>query len=139
MRLTMDTDIKIGKVKDYNKFSGVGEIVTIDDTYIFTLDNLVDCNIDNGDIVKFRAEKVNDKKLPEVGQILVFNKDDKIVVNRIIEVVDINGTEKIYYTKGDNNDSPDGYPIETKDILGVVKTRIRYIGIPSVFLGKMIK
>ena len=59
----MDTDIKIGKVKDYNKFSGVGEIVTIDDTYIFTLDNLVDCNIDNGDIVKFRAEKVNDKNI----------------------------------------------------------------------------
>jgi len=93
--------------------------------------------INKGDAVVY--EKVNDKKLPEVGQILVFNKDDKIVVHRIIEVVDINDTEKIYYTKGDNNDSPDGYPIETKDILGVVKTRIRYIGIPSVFLGEMIK
>lgn len=93
--------------------------------------------INKGDAVVY--EKVNDKKLPEVGQILVFNKDDKIVVHRIIEIVDINDTEKIYYTKGDNNDSPDGYPIEKKDILGVVKTRIRYIGIPSVFLGEMVK
>lgn len=93
--------------------------------------------INKGDAVVY--EKVNDKKLPEVGQILVFSKDDKIVVHRIIEVVDINDTEKIYYTKGDNNDSPDGYPIEKKDILGVVKTRIRYIGIPSVFLGEMVK
>lgn len=90
-----------------------------------------------GDAVVY--EKLDIHKLPKTGQILVFNKDDKIVVHRIIEIVDINDTEKIYYTKGDNNDSPDGYPIEVKDILGVVKTRIRYIGIPSVFLGEMVK
>ena len=93
--------------------------------------------INKGDAVVY--EKLDIHKLPKTGEILVFKKHDKIVVHRIIEVIDINDTEKIYYTKGDNNDSPDGYPIEINEILGVVKTRIKFIGIPSVFLGEMVK
>ena len=49
----------------------------------------------------------------------------------------ING-EKIYYTKGDANKDPDGYPIERKSILGIYKTSIKYIGFPSVALGELI-
>ena len=93
--------------------------------------------INKGDAVVY--EKFDGKNMPELGQVLVFHKDDRTVVHRIIEVIDISDTEKIYYTKGDNNDTPDGYPIQTKDILGVVKTRVRYIGIPSVILGELIK
>lgn len=93
--------------------------------------------IDKGDAVIY--EKFDGKNMPKKGQILVFHKDKKIIVHRIIDVVDINEKEKIYYTKGDNNDSPDGYPIETKDIVGVVKTKIKYIGIPSVYISELIK
>jgi signal peptidase I len=93
--------------------------------------------IDKGDAVIY--EKFDGKNMPKKGQILVFHKNKKIIVHRIIDVVDINEKEKIYYTKGDNNDSPDGYPIETKDIVGVVKTRIKYIGIPSVYISELIK
>lgn len=93
--------------------------------------------IEKGDAVIY--EKFDGKNMPEKEQILVFHKDKKIIVHRIIDVVDINEKEKIYYTKGDNNDSPDGYPIETKDIVGVVKTKIKYIGIPSVLISELIK
>lgn len=93
--------------------------------------------INKGDAVIY--EKFDGKKMPEKGQVLVFHKNDRTIVHRIIDVVDINEKEKIYYTKGDNNDSPDGYPIEKKDILGVVKTKISFIGIPSVFLSELIK
>ena len=93
--------------------------------------------INKGDAVVY--ERFDGKNMPKLGQVLVFHKDDRTVVHRIIEVIDISDTEKIYYTKGDNNDTPDGYPIQTKDILGVVKTRVRYIGIPSVILGELIK
>ena len=93
--------------------------------------------IDKGDAVIY--EKFNGKNMPEKEQILVFHKDKKIIVHRIVDIVDISEKEKIYYTKGDNNDSPDGYPIETKDIVGVVKTKIKYIGIPSVLISELIR
>ena len=91
--------------------------------------------IEKGDVVIY--EKIDKEKMPEIGKVLVFKKDDKTVVHRIIEIVDT-GSEKVYYTKGDANESPDGYPILYKDMVGVVKFRIKYIGIPSVFLGESI-
>lgn len=92
--------------------------------------------INKGDAIVY--ERLGSHEL-EVGEILVFKKEKKIVVHRIIEIVELSNHEKIYYTKGDANEAPDGYPIEKKDILGFVKFRIRYIGIPSVALGEAIK
>lgn len=91
--------------------------------------------INKGDAIVYK--RLDKKTEPEIGQILVFKKDDKMIVHRIIEIVDIGNNEKVYYTKGDANDSPDGYPIERKSALGIVKYRIRYIGIPSVMLGEL--
>lgn len=93
--------------------------------------------INKGDAVIY--EKFDGKNMPKKGQILVFHKNKKTIVHRIIEVVNIDEKEKIYYTKGDNNDSPDGYPIETKDIVGIVRTKIKYIGAPSVFISELIR
>lgn len=99
--------------------------------------NSMSPKIDKGDAVIY--EKFDGKNMPEKDQILVFHKDKKIIVHRIVDIVDISEKEKIYYTKGDNNISPDGYPIETKDIVGVVKTKIKYIGIPSVLISELIR
>ena len=44
----------------------------------------------------------------------------------------------IYYTKGDNNNSPDGYPILIKDCEGIVKTKLKYFGIISVYLEDLL-
>ena len=92
-------------------------------------------NINKGDAVIF--EKLDKKEEPVIGDILVFKKEKRVIVHRIIEIVKIGEEERIYYTKGDANEKPDGYPIERKDIVGVVKSRIRYIGIPSVALSEI--
>lgn len=91
--------------------------------------------IEKGDAVIY--ERYDKNNAPTVGKILVFKKDNKVVVHRIIEIVDT-GDNLIYYTKGDANESPDGYPIEDKDIVGVVVFRIKYVGIPSVIIGEAI-
>ena len=91
--------------------------------------------ISKGDAVIY--EKY-DGSLIDVGEILVFKKENKMVVHRIIEVVEVSEGEYVYYTKGDANESPDGYPIETSDILGIVRQNIKYIGMPSVMLGELI-
>lgn len=74
-----------------------------------------------------------------IGDILVFKKDGKVIVHRIIKIVDAGNDEYIYYTKGDANENEDGYPIEKKDTLGKVKSKIKYLGMPSVMLGELIR
>ena len=92
--------------------------------------------INKGDAIVY--EKLNSHKL-KIGEIIVFRKESKLVVHRIIEIEKLGNNEYVYYTKGDANEAPDGYPIERKDILGFVRFRIRYVGIPSVALGEAIK
>jgi len=93
--------------------------------------------INKGDAVIY--ESLNKNNVPEKGKIIVFRKEEKVIVHRIIKVVKVSNTETVYYTKGDANKTEDGYPIPTKDIIGIVKKRIKYIGYPSVFLYEMAK
>lgn len=52
---------KIGKIKEFNKKFGVGEIVSIDGVYKFTINDINE-ELNPLDIVKFRGEVVNDVK-----------------------------------------------------------------------------
>lgn len=93
--------------------------------------------IDKGDAVIYETIDKNKNKIPKKGDIMVFRKENRIIVHRVIRVESVNKTEKIYYTKGDANKTEDGYPIEIKQIVGVVKNRIKYIGLPSVALYEL--
>ena len=92
--------------------------------------------INKGDAIVYK--KVDLSNIPKEGQVIAFKKDKKVVVHRIIERLDLTDEERVYYTKGDANEKPDGYPVLEKDILGTVEFRIRFIGIPSVVLGELI-
>ena len=72
----------------------------------------------------------------KINDVLVYKHDNKVIVHRIIKILDIN-KKKYYYTKGDNNESPDGYPIEVKDIIGIGVSKIPYVGLPAVELNKL--
>ena len=91
--------------------------------------------------VFYRGDAVIYKKVytPEdlkLEDILVFRKDDKVVIHRIIDIKKVDD-DYIYYTKGDNNSAPDGYPILFEDALGTFKVRFKYIGLISVYLTEM--
>ena len=88
-----------------------------------------------GDVVVF---KQLGKYEPQEKDIIVFVKDGKKIVHRIIEVVEVNEDETVYYTKGDANPTPDGYPVFKKDIMGVYKLHVKFIGLPSVSLNEII-
>ena len=90
--------------------------------------------IDKGDVVFYK--KIEDNEKYNIGDILIFKKDDKIIVHRIIKRVDIKD-DVIYYTKGDNNMDEDGYPIQRENIVGVFKYKIKYMGIPSIFIKEL--
>ena len=95
-------------------------------------------NINIGDVAI--VTKLNNKEISSLkeGQILVFNHENKMVIHRIVKIVQLNN-EYYFYTKGDNNNAEDGYPIEVKDIIGTASVKIPYIGYPTLWLNNMVK
>ena len=73
------------------------------------------------------------------GDILVFKNGQKIYVHRIINIDNI---EENYYikTKGDRKEQiEDSWIVTNKDIIGVVKFKIKYIGYPTVWLSRILE
>ncbi len=93
-------------------------------------------NIRVGDVVIIEKIKDNVDKI-KVQDVLAYHHDGKIIVHRVIKILEVDNV-KYFYTQGDNNSAPDGYPIMLKDIVGVVKVKIPYVGYPAVELSKLI-
>lgn len=94
-------------------------------------------NIGDAVIVDKRYQKHLDKL--KIGDILVFKNGQKIYVHRI---VNIDHREKNYYinTKGDRKEQiEDSWIVTNKDIIGVVKFKIKYIGYPTVWLSRILE
>ena len=93
--------------------------------------------IHKGDVVIVKKLDVEGIKHIEVGEVLVYNKDGKTIVHRVVHINKITENKYYFYTKGDNNNSNDGYPIAIENIIGVAKGRIRFIGYPTVLLNEI--
>lgn len=91
--------------------------------------------LDIGDAAIF--EKYDGEKI-EVGQVIVFNRNNTKVIHRVIQISTINGQTR-YYTKGDANPSADAGYIVDSDIVGVVRFKVQYIGYPSLWLRQLIE
>lgn len=92
-------------------------------------------NLGVGDVVIVKKTK-NYEGL-EVGDILVYNKETKVVVHRITEKKKV-GSEYIFRTKGDANDAEDWYDIYEEDIIGTVKAKIKYLGYPTIWVNRLV-
>ena len=89
-----------------------------------------------GDVIII--EKLKGKELEELKKddILVFRYDNKIISHRIKNI--INRDNQFYFvTKGDNNDQKDNNLVKEEDVIGIVRYRIKYIGLPSVWIQDM--
>lgn len=91
--------------------------------------------INKGDAVFF--EKYDGKENIEVGQIIIFMKDDLKVVHRVIDKKTVNG-EIRYFTKGDANQNNDEGYITNSNVYGLCKARLPYIGYPSILLREVL-
>ena len=91
-------------------------------------------NIYKGDIV------VIDKKIKladlKEGQVIAYNHDKRIIVHRLVNIEKV-GDTFYFYTKGDANNAKDNYIIYEDMIIGVVISKIPYVGLPTVWLNEL--
>lgn len=93
--------------------------------------------IQKGDIVILRKVKKAEINTIKKGDVLVHNHDNKIIVHRVVEILNINGKFN-YITKGDNNDTKDAWVIKENEVIGIVKFKIKYLGMPTVALNELL-
>lgn len=92
-------------------------------------------NINKGDVVIIEKTKKDYSDI-EIGQIIAYRYDNKIVVHRLAKKIKIQEIT-YFYTKGDNNDNIDSYKITNDMIVGLVNIKIPYIGYPTVWLNNL--
>lgn len=91
--------------------------------------------INKGDIVIIHKIEDNYEKI-DVGQVLVYEYQGNVIVHRIVDKIKLD--DKYYFsTKGDANLSVDNIIIEEDMIVGVVKFRIPFLGLPTVWLNEL--
>lgn len=89
----------------------------------------------SGDAVIF--ERYDDQKI-EIGNIIIYEKNNRSVVHRVIEIGVFNGNY-VYVTKGDKNELADSGYVYQDDVEGIVKASIKYIGYPSIWIRNLFK
>lgn len=74
----------------------------------------------------------------QVGDVIQFRGADKVITHRVasIEQADDGSGGRVFITKGDNNPSRDP-PVPEKEVMGIVKAQIPYIGYPTVWLRSL--
>ena len=87
-----------------------------------------------GDVVIVDQKK--EYKDLKVGEIIAYKYHGIVVVHRLYDIVVIKD-DYYFYTKGDNNDAVDNYIIYPDTILGEVKFKVPYIGLPTVWLNQL--
>ncbi|MBQ9024062.1 MAG: signal peptidase I [Bacilli bacterium] len=92
--------------------------------------------MEKGDVIFLERMKNDELKEIKKGDILVFRYDNKIINHRVTKVVERSG--QLYFTtKGDNNNQEDNTVTKQEDVIGITLHRIKYIGLPSIWLSEV--
>lgn len=77
-----------------------------------------------------------DDQIIAVGQVIAFEKDSSVVVHRVIDIKNVDGTNR-YYTQGDVNEEPDSGYVTESQVVGLVNLKVPYIGYPTIWLRSL--
>ena len=90
-----------------------------------------------GDVVIVKKLTPQEYDQIQVGTILVFRMQNKVVVHRVVSINDDDGA-LIIKTKGDNNEDIDNWVVTESNLIGLTKYKIPFIGLPSVWLYEFV-
>lgn len=95
--------------------------------------------IDVGDVVIVKKLKQNELNQIQVGNVLVFKMDNKVIVHRVIDIKKDKDGVLAFKTKGDANNEADNWYVSEKSVIGVTNHVIPFIGLPSVWLYEFVE
>lgn len=87
-----------------------------------------------GDVVIVQKKTVEELKEKDI---IEYQIENQFVIHRIINIENEEGTYVIT-TMGDNNSSPDAKPVYEEQVKGKVIFKIKYLGLPSIWLNKLL-
>ena len=90
--------------------------------------------INKGDVVII--EKIDNYNKLKKGDVIAFRYNNVMIVHRIVNIVE-DRNDMYFYTKGDANEEDDNFAIKKNMIVGVVNTRIPFVGVPTVWLNEL--
>ena len=92
-----------------------------------------------GDAIVFEKINKDEKEELKIDDIIVYKSGKNLILHRIIDIQYSMAGNRMYITKGDNNNTKDEGFITNDDIVGSYKFKIPKIGYPSVWLQELIK
>ena len=101
------------------------------------LSNSMFPNIKRGDFVIVKKLKHEDLRNLCIGDVVEYKIENISIVHRIVEIHKSSTGEYIFITKGDANTSEDS-PVTEKQIKGIAKNYVPYVGYPSVWFSEQI-
>lgn len=93
--------------------------------------------INKGDAIIFEKYKKN-SPIKE-GQVIVFKKNNVLIIHRVVKKFALDDREEVYQTKGDANKDNDNWLVKQEEILGTVNLRVLFVAWPSVLLNEIFK
>ena len=91
-----------------------------------------------GDAILIEYLDSNEIKKLDIGDIIVYYSDNKIIVHRIIEKEKLDNDNYMFKTKGDNNKSADYGYVEEDQIIAKYKLDIPIIGYPTIWVREIL-
>ena len=91
--------------------------------------------VDKGDCViyeEYTGQIIQDEA------IAVFKSGGTTYIHRVVDIENIDGQLR-YYTKGDANEGIDAGFVTNGDIIGIVTHKIKYIGLPTIWIRDLFK
>lgn len=95
--------------------------------------------IEVGDVVIVKKLKPSELNQIEVGTVLVFKMENKVIVHRVIGIKKDNNGSLLFKTKGDANNDEDNWFVSEGAVIGVTNHVIPMIGLPSVWLYEFVE
>lgn len=91
--------------------------------------------INKGDAIIY--QRYDNKDKIEEGQVIVFNKNNLMIIHRVQRSIPVEGGDYVYQTKGDANKDLDNWLVKPEEIIGKVNSRVLWIAWPSVLLNEI--
>lgn len=92
-------------------------------------------NIHKGDVVIIEKTDGKFENIQE-GQVIAYKYDGIIIVHRLVKKMK-SGEKYYFYSKGDANKDIDGYKITEDMMIGIVRVKVPFVGLPTVWLNEL--